>query len=147
MRVVGIAIDGRFGDGEGATEAARDVRRMAEFMNLSYPIVFDGGELLAQFGDPRQLGAELPLYVVIGADGRVLHYHVGLHEMDTLRGLVALDEIVVKALRANQNAAGDLRGVHLCFLGARCACQSRYCRVMASTSSSTCPFVATPSLL
>ena len=107
LRVVGIAIDGRFGDGEGATEAARDVRRMAEFMNLSYPIVFDGGELLAQFGDPRQLGAELPLYVVIGADGRVLHYHVGLHEMDTLRGLVALDEIVVKALRANQNAAGD----------------------------------------
>ncbi len=98
LQVYGVAVDGRFNDEQSRAAAVRSVRRLREFMHLSYPILLDGGEFIRQFGDPRLIGAELPLYVVIGRDGRVSHYHVGMHTIDLQRGLHELNDIVVKAL-------------------------------------------------
>ena len=71
-------------------------------MNLSYPILLDEGSVLKSIGDPRTAGAELPLYVVVGRDGKVLHYHSGLYEVDRDRGLKELSEVVKQALAAGQ---------------------------------------------
>lgn len=98
LQVYGVAVDGRFNDDQTRAAAVRSVRKLREFMHLSYPILLDGGEFIRQFGDPRLIGAELPLYVVIGRDGRVSHYHVGMHTIDHQRGLYELNDIIVKAL-------------------------------------------------
>jgi len=98
LKVYGVAVDGRFNDAASRGAAVRSVRKLREFMHLGYPILLDGGELIRQFGDPRLIGAELPLYVVIGRDGHVLHYHVGMHTVERDRGLSELDGIVVEAL-------------------------------------------------
>ena len=94
LKVYGIAVDGRFRDPEQAKTAAVGVRKLKNFMNLSYPVLFDGGELLERFGDPRPLGAELPLFVVVGADGKIVHWKVGHYEVDREAGLKQLDAIV-----------------------------------------------------
>ena len=67
-------------------------------MNLSYPVLADQARGIRQFGDPRVTGAKLPLFVVIGKDGKVAHYHVGTYEVDRDRGLEELDTIINKAL-------------------------------------------------
>ena len=69
-------------------------------MNLSYPRLLDDGKLLSLFGDPRQLGGELPLFVVVGRDGRIVHYRSGLYEVDPNQGLVELDGVISDALKA-----------------------------------------------
>lgn len=98
LKVYGVAVDGRFNDEATRATAERGVRKLREFMHISYPILLDGGELIGQFGDPRLIGAELPLYVVIDREGRVQHYHVGMHAIDRNRGLNELDDFVVEAL-------------------------------------------------
>lgn len=67
-------------------------------MNLSYPLVLDSGVLLKQFGDPRPLGASLPLFVVVGPQGKILHYHVGTYEVHQDQGLKELDQVIGRAL-------------------------------------------------
>jgi len=99
LQVVGIAVDGRFQQPAAAAAAASGVRRLKNFMNLTYPIVYDGGGLLKQFGDPRTAGAELPLFVVVGRDGKVAHYKVGHYALDREAGLKQLDEFVAKMLK------------------------------------------------
>lgn len=100
LKVVGVAVDGRFQQPETAGAAAGGVRRLKNFMNLTYPIVHDGGDLIRQFGDPRSAGAALPLFVVIGPDGAVAHYHVGHYEVDRETGLKELDALVADLLAA-----------------------------------------------
>jgi hypothetical protein len=74
------------------------IRRLKSFMNLSYPIVLDGGSLIKRFGDPRLVGASLPLVVVVGPEGKIVHYHVGHYEVDRQDGLKQLDDVVHRAL-------------------------------------------------
>lgn len=102
LKVCGVAVDGRFQQPESAGQAASGVRRLKNFMNLTYPVVYDGGELIKQFGDPRGAGAALPLFVVIGREGTVVHYHVGHYEIDRETGLKELDALVAKLLAAEQ---------------------------------------------
>ncbi|HUY92311.1 MAG TPA: TlpA disulfide reductase family protein [Pirellulales bacterium] len=99
LKVYGVAVDGRFDDEATRGAAASGVRKLKSFMNLSYPILFDGGKLVKQFGDPRLLGATLPLFVVIGPDGKILHYHVGFYEVDRQQGLKELDQAIGQALK------------------------------------------------
>jgi hypothetical protein len=68
-------------------------------MNLSYPIAMDAGGTLEKFGDPRALGAKLPVWVVIGADGKIAHYHVGFYSIKADQGLSELDAAVVRTIR------------------------------------------------
>jgi peroxiredoxin len=98
LRLYGIAVDGRFADEKTRSAAERGVRKLKSFMNLSYPLLFDSGALVKQFGDPRLLGASLPLFVVIGPDQKILHYHVGNYEVHQDQGLKELDQVVAKAL-------------------------------------------------
>jgi alkyl hydroperoxide reductase subunit AhpC len=99
LKVYGVAVDGRLADQETRGVAVREVKKVKSFMNLSYPVLLDDGALVKQFGDPRLVGAELPLFVVIGPDGTIQHYHVGFYEVDRNEGLKALNEIVAETLK------------------------------------------------
>jgi hypothetical protein len=105
LQVVGDAVDGRFQQPTTAGAAATSVRRLKNFMNLTYPIVYDGGNLVKQFGDPRTVGGELPLFVVVGPDGKTVHYKVGHYAVDREAGLKQLDEIVADLLKKDDSEA------------------------------------------
>ena len=89
VQVVGVAVDKRLGTKD--REPLRKIRKLRQFMNLSYPIALDNGKVLESFGDPRVVGAKLPLYVVIGPDGKVTHYHAGFYQIKVDEGLRQLD--------------------------------------------------------
>lgn len=97
--VIGIATNESFADPAKTTGALRSVRKLREFMNLGYPIATDDGTLVAKFGDPRKLGAKLPLWVVIDPDGKIAHYHVGFYAIKPDEGLRPLDEAVMKQIK------------------------------------------------
>ena len=99
VEVFGIAVNSGFGDPQKNGAALRSVRKLRDFMNLSYPIAMDAGGTLEKFGDPRALGANLPVWVVIGADGKITHYHVGFYAIKPDQGLSELDAAVVRTIR------------------------------------------------
>lgn len=110
LQVLGVAVDGRLADPATQRTALGGIRKLKSFMNLGYPILLDEGAWLAEFGDPRRVGATLPLYVVIGVDGRIAHYHVGYYDVDRDQGLKELDEVVTGMLAAaDDGAASSLR--------------------------------------
>ena len=80
------------------------MKKLMEFMNLGYDVAVDDGTLLGQYGDPRTLGSPLPLWVVIGHDGKVAHYHIGFYDITPNEGLKLLDEAVIVALRKQREA-------------------------------------------
>jgi alkyl hydroperoxide reductase subunit AhpC len=98
-KVYGIAVDGRLNEEANRGTIVSGVRKLKSFMNLSYPIVLDAGGLIKQFGDPRLVGATLPLVVVVGPDAKIIHYHVGHYEVDRQAGLKQLDQVVDEALK------------------------------------------------
>ncbi len=112
VQVLGIAVDERADrvrpDLEGAgkiqnnqSAARKDIRSFCDFMNLSYPVGFDDGpeKLIDLFGDPRQVGGKLPLYIVIAPDGTVAEYHPGLWSGSADEGLKELDQRLTKLLK------------------------------------------------
>lgn len=99
VKVIGVAVDSRFTDPAQKSGAFRSVRKLQQFMNLSYDVLWDDGTALAELGDPRKLNAKLPLWVVIAADGTVAHYKSGLYEMHPDEGLKQLDEAVLDAVK------------------------------------------------
>lgn len=99
VRVYGVAVDERLADAGLSAAVRREVRQFSsQFIRVSYPIAVDDGSLLATFGDPRGLGAPLPLWVVIGRDGTVVNYKAGLYSIDASRGLEELNAEITKAL-------------------------------------------------
>ena len=99
VKVIGVNVDSRFADAEKSGVAGRSMKKLQEFMNLAYDVAIDDGATLSQFGDPRTLGSPLPLWIVIGHDGRVVHYHIGFYDIKPDEGLKLLDEAVIEALR------------------------------------------------
>ncbi|MDA1051574.1 MAG: redoxin family protein [Planctomycetota bacterium] len=95
--VLGVCVNQRLQDPETRLKSILSAKKLVAFMNLSYPILADHAEGVRQFGDPRVTGAKLPLFVVVGKDGKVVHYHVGTYEVNRDRGLEELDAIVKKA--------------------------------------------------
>ncbi|HEY2838180.1 MAG TPA: TlpA disulfide reductase family protein [Pirellulales bacterium] len=104
VKVYGVAVDPRLADEAGRRAATTGVRKLKAFMNLTYPIALDGGELIKAIGDPRTAGAALPLFVVIGRDGKVTHYHVGFYDVDRQIGLKELSAAVDEALKTQPPA-------------------------------------------
>jgi peroxiredoxin len=102
VQAIGVAVDNRFAKKELAPQAARSVGKLKSFMNLTYPIAGDGGAVLEKFGDPRRFEAKLPLWIVIGPDGKIAGYHVGYYDIKPDEGLRQLDEIVVKLIQAER---------------------------------------------
>jgi hypothetical protein len=99
VRVYGIAVEERLADPGQAPAIRREVRQFgSQFIRVGYPLAVDDGSLLATFGDPRPLGAPLPLWVVIGRDGTVVHHKAGVYNIDPNRGLEELDAVTAKAL-------------------------------------------------
>lgn len=68
-------------------------------MNLSYPLATDTGSVLDKFGDPRRVGAKLPLWIVIDAEGKVAQYQAGFFSINPDEGLRELDDLLVKLIR------------------------------------------------
>ncbi len=101
--VVGIAINEGFATPEAASPALRSVRKLRDFMNLSYPIATDSGAALKSFGDPRSLNAKLPVWVVIGPDGKITHYNVGNYAVKPDEGLKELDNAVLALMRKQRD--------------------------------------------
>ncbi len=104
VHVYGVAVSDRGAESGQRNAAVRQIRKLTEFMNLSYPIVIDDGTLLSKFGDPRRLGAKLPVWVVIGPDSKVAHYHTGFYEIARNEGLRELDEVLVELIKQRRAA-------------------------------------------
>lgn len=104
VHALGIAVNEGFAKPETQSAAKRSVRKLRDFMNLGYPIALDGGDFIKQLGDPRQLDASLPLWVVVGPDGKIAHYHVGVFPINPDEGLRDLDAVVVRLIRAQRAA-------------------------------------------
>jgi len=99
VSAIGVAVNEGFAKPETQAAAKRSVRKLRDFMNLGYPIALDGGNLIKQLGDPRQLDASLPLWVVVGPDGKIADYHVGVFPINPDEGLRDLDAVVVRLIR------------------------------------------------
>lgn len=97
--VIGVAVNEGFAKSETSSGALRSVRKLRDFMNLGYGITTDSGETLKRFGDPRSLGAKLPVWVVIDPDGKVAHYNVGLYAVNPDEGLKELDTAILALMR------------------------------------------------
>lgn len=100
VQVIGIASNQRLMQPDTRRRAIQSAKKLKSFMNLSYRVVADTSGAIDSFGDPRVTGAKLPLFVVIGKDGKVIHHHVGTYEVNRDRGLEELDDVVKKALAA-----------------------------------------------
>lgn len=94
VRVYGVAVDGRLANAQNRAAALRSVRKFRAFMNVGFPQLLDAGDMLEQFGDPRIVGVQLPLFVVIGPDRKIIHYHAGFYDVDRDQGLKELDSVV-----------------------------------------------------
>jgi hypothetical protein len=99
VQVYGIAVNPQAEQIETRPQAERSVRKLREFMNLSYPISLHPPALLGEFGDPRRAGGKLPVWVVIGPDGKIVHYHTGEYHVMPNEGLKQLDDLLVKLVR------------------------------------------------
>jgi peroxiredoxin len=102
VEVIGVAVNPSFENPRTKRAALRSVKKLREFMNLGYPVATDSGKVIELFGDPRQLDAKLPLWVVIGADGKVAGYDVGFYRIKVDEGLKQLDELVIELIRAKR---------------------------------------------
>ncbi len=98
--ILGVVTNQQSESPTGKRTAALGARKFAQFMNLAYPVVQDGGALLRHVGDPRLHDGELPLFVVADRSGRIIHYRVGFYPADTQRGLVELENVIRQALQS-----------------------------------------------
>ena len=100
VKVIGVSlVEEQFGEEGNRRAAAASARKLKSFMNLSYPICLDDGSLLNRVGDPRVAAGKLPLFVVIGKDGKVAEYHAGLYDVKANEGLAELDALIAKLLK------------------------------------------------
>lgn len=99
VEVVGISTNPDLQNAENAGRGRRSARKLSEFMKLTYPIGHDDGKLLEALGDPRDSKGQLPLWVVITADGKVAHYHAGFYEIDANQGLKELETVLSEQIK------------------------------------------------
>lgn len=102
--VLGVAVDSRLTSAETRGAAIRSARKLKDFMRLNYEITYDGGAVLNSFGNPTRLGEEMPLWVVIGADGKIAQYQTGNYEVDNQRGLKRLDLLIEELTKMPQGS-------------------------------------------
>ena len=99
VQVIGVISDKQLQNPAKAPAALRSAKKLREFMNIGYPLARETEGALAVLGDPRTFGVSLPLWVVIGTDGTILHYHVGFYAVEGNQGLSELDAVIEKALK------------------------------------------------
>jgi len=96
VHVYGVAIDPRLNTTETRPAGLQSIRNLKRFMRLQYPVTYDSGSVLNAFGNPTRLGVELPLWVVIDPQGRIVHYQTGIHDIDPKTGLKDINAILTK---------------------------------------------------
>lgn len=96
VRVVGISTNPELQSADNRGRGLRSIRKLTEFMNLSYPIGYDDGSLLKALGDPRDARGQLPLWIVITPAGKITHYHAGFYEVDARQGLKELESALAE---------------------------------------------------
>ena len=96
--VYGVHVDSRLADDAARRTSVAAARKLKAFMNLGYPILLDDGALLRRLGDPRPAGGKLPLFVVVGKDGKVAEYRAGMYDVKANEGLAELDAAIAKLL-------------------------------------------------
>ena len=101
VQVVGVVSNPLLEDPAERSRVRVNARKFASFMNLSFPIVADVKGYIGKIGDPRVAGAKLPLFIVLDAKGRIVHYKAGYYEVDRDLGLKSLDRVVKELLDAN----------------------------------------------
>ena len=99
LKVYGIAVNDDLGVEEKKGAALRSIRQLREFFNLGYPVTLDEGPLVKNFGDPRRINVDLPLWVLISPEGKIVHYHVGTYDIQPNEGLKELEAEVVKLVK------------------------------------------------
>lgn len=99
VKIIGVAVDPRFGEAGQRTAALRSVRKLQQFMNLGYDLVSDDGAAIANLGDPRKLNSKLPLWIVVGHDGKIAHYKSGLYDLQPDEGLKQLDDVILQEVK------------------------------------------------
>ena len=99
LAVVGVSTNPDLQSKDNQNRGRRSVRKLSEFMNLSYPVGHDDGTLLKSLGDPRDTRGQLPLWLVISAEGKIAHYHAGFYEVDATQGLKDLEAVLGDLLR------------------------------------------------
>jgi hypothetical protein len=92
--IYGVNVDPRLGDDETRRSSIAAAKRLKTFMNLSFPILLDDGALLKRIGDPRTGGGKLPLFLVVGKDGKIAEYRAGLYDVQANTGLAELDGVI-----------------------------------------------------
>ncbi len=102
VEVIGVCVGADFLSAENLARGKRSARKLAEFMNLTYPLTWDDGSLLRALGDPRDSNGQLPLWVVLSPDGTIIHYHAGFYEIDTAKGLSDLDAVLIESIRSSR---------------------------------------------
>ena len=99
VEVVGVSTNPDLQIAENVGRGRRSARKLSEFMNLTYPIGHDDGTLLEKFGDPRDVKGQLPLWIVLNSEGKVVHYHAGFYEVDAAQGLKELEAVLSGLLK------------------------------------------------
>ncbi len=100
VQIIGIAVNSLTEDPQQSAQALKSARQLSKFMNLSYPIATDNGSVIRKFGDPRKVGAKLPLWVVVAPDLTIADFRVGYYDIDPNRGLYELDDTVVDLIQS-----------------------------------------------
>ncbi|MFY9255628.1 MAG: TlpA disulfide reductase family protein [Fuerstiella sp.] len=96
VEVVGVATNNSLQQADQVVAGRRTAKKLAEFMNITYPIGYDNGSLLKAVGDPRRNAGSLPLWIMISKSGNIVHYQSGFYEIDRRDGLKELNELVTR---------------------------------------------------
>ena len=103
LQVYGIAVNQQLANLAQRRTAIRSARKLKSFMNLGYEVLADAeSQTLKTIGDPRVAGVRLPLFVVLDAKGKVIHYKVGFYKVRRDRGLELLQQVVTAALKKDR---------------------------------------------
>ena len=107
VQIYGVAVNQQLARPETRAVALRSIRKLRDFMNLDYPVTLDDGTLLKKFGDPQEVGAKLPLWVVIDPAGKVVHWNAGNYRINPDQGLKELDNLLVELIRAARESGAE----------------------------------------
>lgn len=102
LNVIGVVTNPLIQSPENKKAELRSARQVAEFMNLSYPILYDDGQLQKQCDPTSAATNDSPVWIVLDATGRVVHYHQGFYEVDGKRGLKELADAIEAASTASE---------------------------------------------
>ena len=102
VQVVGVHVDERLSEPDTQRASISSAKKFKAFFNLTYSVLLDDGQFLKRLGDPRTGGGKLPLFVVVGREGKVVEYHAGVYDVKPEQGLAELDAIIGKSLKTGE---------------------------------------------